>query len=216
MGERAPVAHGGARSAHLVVPNDDAVLGSGKTVVGKRRVAQHDNARLRAGEVDVPHHPNVEVLFVVPTHHALHVVVGRQREGRLRARDSVAALARGIHLGPNELNVQVRGAGGKDGAQLAGVAVQASEILVQTNQGIVDLRLGNVVRLVVVHHVEHHGNGVGGLRRVLAQPRIVLNPLGYGVVGAGPTVLKTRQSGVVLVRAALVGGLRLQLQGTGQ
>ena len=137
---------------------------------------------------------------------------GRQ----VRARDAVGALARGVHFCAHEFNVQVRGAGGKDGAQLAGVVVQASEILVQTNQGIVDLRVGNVVRLVVVHHVEHHGNGVGGLRGVLVQPWVVLNPLGYGVVGSGPTVLKTRQSGVVLVRAASVGGLRLQVQGARQ
>ena len=212
VGEGASVADRCAAGAHLVVADHNPVLRQGNSVVGEGRIPQNHHAGLRARQVNVPDDPNVEVFFVVPPNHAFHVVARSQRQRGLGARDSVGAFACGVHLRPHKFNVQIRCARGENRPKLTGIAVQPTKILVQPHQSVLNLRVRNVVGLVVVHHVEDHGDGVDGLGGVLVQSGALGNPPAYFGVRGCSSFLKTRQRCMVFICSTVALGLAIARQ----
>ena len=68
----------GSDVAQVVVTNHNTVLSHRYSAVRERRIAQYNTAGGDAGELNVSHHPDIEVLSVGPIEFGLDGIVGRK------------------------------------------------------------------------------------------------------------------------------------------
>ena len=146
---------GGLRAADRPVGRHDAVVDRGGAldvtgVEGKGR------AVAAVGGVD---DPDVEVHRGVPLDELLQgevaAVVGQVA---LDALDAGGRLPVGIEVGQLELHADVAHEPGEIGVDVAELGVGGGEILIELHDRLVNLRVGDVLRSIVVDHVEHDGD----------------------------------------------------------
>ena len=143
------------RPSDRPVGGDDAVVDRGGAfdvagVEGKGR------AVATVGGVD---HPDVEVHRGVPLDQLLQgevaAVVGQVA---LDALDARGRLSVGVEVGQLELHTDVAHESGEIGMDVAELGVGGGEVLIELHDRLVDLRVGDVLRPTVMHHVEDDGN----------------------------------------------------------
>ena len=157
--------HRGLGPPHGPVGRHDAVIHRG----GALHVPGVEGERRAVSAIRRIHHPHVQVHGGVPLDHLLErqvaPVVG---EVALDAVDAGGGLSVGVEVGQTKLHPHVRHQPREVGMHVWQLGVGRREVFVQLHDGLVNLRVGDVLRPVVVHHVKHnrHHDVLGGARRL--------------------------------------------------
>ena len=105
-------------------------------------------------------HVDIHVAVARPMDELLHLIVAFVGQFTLDAVDARMAVAIGVALCQAKLDIDVGRYIHKARYNLICVRIEFSEIGIQHRHGVMNLRIGDVLLTIVVHHMKHNRNDV--------------------------------------------------------